>query len=198
MTTLDESGSAPPAARASGGGGASAAYRKRIGPLPVWGWMLAVLVLAVGYYLWKKRTASASAAASTSSAATGTTQADQTPPFIIQNYTSYPGQMQTPTTPTPTQGRPPVQGGNPPGNPVPATPPSNPTSTPPAVGSTSTINVVTHPGDTWASVAGKYGISGAHLQQFNSVQANRKPLPPINTKAPLAPGSTVVVPWLNK
>jgi hypothetical protein len=156
--------------------------------------MLAVLVLAVGYYVWKKRKAAASSTASTSTASTTATQtADQTPPFIIQNYTTVPGQAQTPTTPTPTRGKPPVHGGGPP-----ATPPPVPTSAPPEVGTVSTINVVTHAGDTWASIAGKYGISAQHLQNFNSVAANRRSLPTINTKVQPPPGTTIVVPWLNK
>jgi len=55
-----------------------------IGPLPLWGWMGIVLALVVLYSQWRKNKAAAKPA-STATPATSTT--DQTPPFIIQNYT---------------------------------------------------------------------------------------------------------------
>lgn len=169
----------------SSGGGGGSVFTRKLGPLPVWAWMGIALGVALAYSLWRKNKASATANANTATS----TPADQTPPFIIQNYTTFPpgpgAPAQTPTTPTPPSpsgpgviGTPAVPSGEPPifnqpAGPHPgpirapsATPPSTPTSAPKKP-YTTIVDYKVKPGDTLTSIAAKYGISEQHLWQFN-------------------------------
>lgn len=73
---------------ASGGGNA---FTRKLGPLPVWAWMGIGLGAALAYSSWRKNKATSTSQASTvnpTGTATGVQTASQTPPFIIQNYTT--------------------------------------------------------------------------------------------------------------
>jgi len=67
----------------------SGVLKERVGPLPLWGWLAAITLAAVAYYLWNRHNAANAATTST------TTPAGQVPDFVIQNQ--YPPQpAQTP------------------------------------------------------------------------------------------------------
>ena len=168
---------AAPARRTSGGG--ASPFTRQVGPLPMWGWMGLLLAAAVVYSQWHKNKAAA-AAANTNTA--GTVQdSSQTPPFIIQNYTSYPGTgAQGPQGPPGPTGPPGASGtgstggvwsggANHPGGPV-SSPPSTPTPTPPPVSTTTNAQPVVYrvqPGDTLTSIAAKYHVPGGWQALYN-------------------------------
>lgn len=70
----------------SGGGGN--VFTRKIGPLPMWGWMLIALLVAVFYYLYKKnQSGSSSTAQSPSTVNTpGGVDASLVPQFVNQTY----------------------------------------------------------------------------------------------------------------
>ena len=83
MSTPAESREAP----TRGGGGFS--FTRKIGPMPVWAWMAAILGIAVVYSSYnrnKKKTTQTPGG----TAATSTQTAAQTPPFVIQNFPNQP------------------------------------------------------------------------------------------------------------
>lgn len=73
----------------SGGGGGNV-FTRKIGPLPMWGWMGIAALLAVFYYLYKKNqaTTTASSTAATSAAANtpGGVDSSLVPQFVNQVY----------------------------------------------------------------------------------------------------------------
>jgi hypothetical protein len=72
-----------PEPRSSGGGNI---LTRKLGPLPVWGWMGIGLVAAIGWYMiQKKKTPAATTAQSASS---GTTDTSLIPQFVNQVYTN--------------------------------------------------------------------------------------------------------------
>jgi hypothetical protein len=84
---------APP--ETSGGGGGNV-FTRKIGPLPMWGWMGIVLLLAVFYYLYKKNSSSTAYSSSPSSVNTpGGVDASLVPQFVNQTYTT----VEPPTAP---------------------------------------------------------------------------------------------------
>lgn len=70
-------GSARAGARASSGGNV---FSKQLGPLPLWGWMAILLLVAIGYYMWKKN--------QSSSQQSSTTPTNDVPEFVNQVYTN--------------------------------------------------------------------------------------------------------------
>lgn len=74
--------SAPESAPRSGGN----ILTRKIGPLPLWGWMAIGLVAAIGFYLMQKRNAASSS--SNTSSGTSTTSSSQIPQFVNQIYTN--------------------------------------------------------------------------------------------------------------
>ena len=87
----DEGGGAPAYGRGSSGGdgGSSSPFLRKLGPLPVWAWMLIALGVAVAVSAWRKNKAASTAAATTAQTnAAAAAGAAQTPPFVIQNYTT--------------------------------------------------------------------------------------------------------------
>jgi hypothetical protein len=80
------------------GGGAMSALTRKIGPLPMWGWMGIGLALALVYFFFTKN----KQASSSSTAATAdTTSASQIPQFVNQTYvTTTPPVASTPPTTT--------------------------------------------------------------------------------------------------
>lgn len=67
--------------------GQFAAFKRKYGPLPLWGWMALILGLALAYELYKSHKAGSSSntAAGTSSGSGDAVPADQVPDVIIQN-----------------------------------------------------------------------------------------------------------------
>lgn len=88
MAEMTESGQPVPAR--SGGGNV---FTRKLGPAPMWLWMLGGLGVALGWVaIRKNKSAGPPAGSAPSSSTTGPgSLASQTPPFIIQNYTN-PGQ----------------------------------------------------------------------------------------------------------
>lgn len=168
MPEMEESGQ--PARRPSGGGGGGTmgVFKRQIGPMPMWAWMAIILGIAVAYSSFKKnKTAKSGAAAGTTTSATGAVQAaDQTPPFIIQNYTDVPApNVTTPVTLSVTEPAPqPVPAGAAaPPPPPPATPAAVPLrSGPPRVAPAAhkPIEYRVKPGDTLSGIAAKYHVPG--------------------------------------
>lgn len=72
--------SAPPRREPAGAGGSNA-FTRKLGPLPVWGWMGIGLAIALVYYFWKQNKKTA-ATASPTSTPDQTTAASQIPQFI--------------------------------------------------------------------------------------------------------------------
>jgi hypothetical protein len=111
----------PPArpAPASGGGSKFGLFTEKIGPLPMWAWVVIIAVVLIGWRIYKSRQAGSSSAASSTSA--DTTAADTVPQFVNQTYVSATPPVQgTPGPPGPT-GKP--------GTPGPAPKPSQLTRT---------------------------------------------------------------------
>jgi hypothetical protein len=73
------------AEQSSGGGGSFAAFKRKYGPLPLWGWMALILGAALAYELYKSHESSKSAAGSDTSGSGDEVPADQVPDVIIQN-----------------------------------------------------------------------------------------------------------------
>lgn len=63
-------------------------FTRKLGPLPMWVWMLIALVVAVGYHYLtaKKSTASTSATGGSTGSASGTTDQSLVPQFVNQVY----------------------------------------------------------------------------------------------------------------
>jgi hypothetical protein len=55
-----------------GGGGGGNVFTRKLGPLPMWAWMGIALLIAVGYYLYKKNTAANSSNTSGASSSPST------------------------------------------------------------------------------------------------------------------------------
>lgn len=153
-----------------GGGSGGSPFTRKLGPLPLWAWMGIGLAGALAYSSWRKNKA---AAATTTTAATGTSLANQTPPFIIQNYTSpgAQGPAGPPGTSAPAQAAP-IQSG-------PAINPAPPGASPPAFitpagGPAPTVRQPqqyrVQPGDTLTGIATKFHVPGGwqQLYQYNT------------------------------
>lgn len=80
-------------------------FTRKVGPLPVWGWMGIGLVAAIAFYLiQKKKTPAASTPAQS---ATGTTNSSLVPQFVNQVYTN----GKPPSANNPRGNKPPTQSG---------------------------------------------------------------------------------------
>lgn len=170
-------------ARVSSGGNA---FTRKLGPLPLWGWMGIGLAFGLVYYFWQKNKAGASSAntASTSTESGDTEAADQVPPYIIQNYsTDVNAQTVGPTTTSinPT---------------APATPPPPPTNT---ARPTSITATGTDTGDI-NQIAKKYGLTEQQLIAANpslkklKVHVGNKSVNLIGSGAPVPAGTKLVIP----
>lgn len=114
-------------AEEDGGGGGGNVFTRKIGPLPMWGWMGIALAIALAYYfLHKKNTASTQAAAATNTP--GGTDSSLVPQFVNQTYTN----VQPPAAPNVTVNN---------NEPAPtSTGPVTPVNAPPAYGAAGTAN----------------------------------------------------------
>lgn len=74
----------------SGGGGGNV-FTKKMGPLPLWGWMGVGLAIALAYTYYKQKNAKQPASAPTNTSA-GTTNSNLIPQFVNQNFVSSPSQ----------------------------------------------------------------------------------------------------------
>lgn len=185
-------------------------FMRKLGPMPVWAWMAIALALAIVYSMWSKNKEAATAAATTGNTGTETQQtADQTPPFIIQNYTTYPGgpaTTTTTTTPPPTGGATTLPGSQT----GPATlPPTKSVGAPPATvsvpKSSSTTTTpkytayVVKAGDTLSSIAAKYHTTWQALWDYNigsSSPHSKAAIAELKSRGPklLYTGETIYIP----
>ncbi len=217
MAETDEGGQPVGRPAAAGGGASGNIFMRKLGPAPLWLWMAGGLGIALGIALWRSNQKKAQAAATTappSSAANGT--ANQTPPFIIQNY---PGSTVAgppgPAGPAGPAGSPAVtpiwSGGavrpGPVTLPPPTAPPAAPSSPPPPAPSatpTQPRRYTVQPGDNLSRIAQRFGIPGGNatgwklLWSYNSNTGNRSAagLPPMRSGNPnlIYAGEVVLVP----
>ena len=150
-----------------GGGGIGGTLGRKMGPMPVWLWLVILTVAALGFYLWKQHTA----AASSGTAVTGTgsvTPASSVPDYVSQttiNLTEPPETTTPPPGPPPKKKPPGGGGGGAPKGPPPKRTPRGKTPQPPLLSSTYTVK----PGDTLDKLAAKFGISRVDLAHGNGL-----------------------------
>jgi hypothetical protein len=75
----------------TGGGGGGNVFTRKIGPLPMWAWMAIALLVALGYYLIKKKSSGNSTAndqtgSGTDTAGAGGVDSSLVPQFVNQTY----------------------------------------------------------------------------------------------------------------
>lgn len=70
-------------AEPSGGGNV---FTRKIGPLPMWGWMGIVALLAVFYYLYKKNQSASTSSTNAAANTPGGTDSSLVPQFVNQTY----------------------------------------------------------------------------------------------------------------
>jgi len=145
--------------RPAGGGGN--VFTRKVGPAPLWVWMLAGLGLALGYVAWRGNKQKQAAATTQDQTTT-----DQTPPFIIQNYTTVPPEQPGPPGPA---GPPGATGGTGPVAPPAKPPVGHPTPKPgpgKGKGSHKPLAYRVKPGDTLTSIAEREHVAGGWQQLY--------------------------------
>lgn len=81
-------GTGPAGGAATGGGGGPLGFlNRKMGFLPLWGWLALLLVFAVGYYFFKKNQTT-TAQPATAAANQSTTNSSLIPQFVNQVYTN--------------------------------------------------------------------------------------------------------------
>jgi hypothetical protein len=95
---MAETATDAPGTSASSGGGKLGVWKKKYGPLPLWGWAIVLLVAILGYLYWKNKNSASSNSASNTTAS-DSTGAGQIPQFVNQTYTTV-----TPPAAPPTKG----------------------------------------------------------------------------------------------
>ena len=79
-------------------------FTRKIGPLPMWGWMAIALLLALFYYLYKKNSSSGGGASASTVNTPGGVDSSLVPQFVNQNYAApEPPEAPQMTTPVPTK-----------------------------------------------------------------------------------------------
>ena len=158
---------------------------QKVGPAPLWMWGLGTAILGTWYIIHRKNQA-ASANSQSTQAAADQTNTNLGSASQLANLFEVAGLMpyQGGDTYVNVGGPAGVHGGNPPQKVT--------------VGSQTAFETKVQQGDTWASIAKRFGISASHLQQYNAVSKNRGGLGSIDTTKPLVPGQRVVVPWANQ
>lgn len=164
------------APRTAAGGGGNA-FTRKLGPAPVWVWMLAGLGTALAISAFRSGKAKKTTA---ETPAPGTPTASQTPPFIIQNYpgigvpgpqgpagptgaTGPTGPTAPPATP-PATPFPPMQGGHPPVAPGGGNAPK-PVHAPGQM--LQPLEYRVKPGDTLTSIARAHGTTPEAIWTYN-------------------------------
>jgi LysM repeat protein len=129
---------------------------RKLGPLPMWGWMAIALVIAIAYYLIdKKNSANSASAQGTSSTPTDTTDQSLVPQFVNQTYVN----GTPPPAPSVT-----VNNTVPTGTTSTGTTTTPPTNKPPAPAKKVTyIKYTVHAGDTLQSLAARYHVTVADI-----------------------------------
>ena len=168
----------------SGGGGN--VFTRKVGPLPMWGWMAIILVIVVAYSYFKKQHTgtAATAAAAAAGNAPGGVDASLVPQFINQTYTD----VQPPAAPNITVNNtvPSSDNDHAPSTWTPPTPKA-PTPTPVPMQPSEPIfngRYTVKKGQTLIQVAQQFGISREQLAHANG----------LGTGAGLRDGQVLVVP----
>ena len=149
----------------SGGGGTGGALGRKMGPMPVWMWLVILTVAGLAFYLWKQRTA-----ASSGSAVTGTgsvTPASSVPDYVSQTTINL---EEPPETGTPPPGPPPKK--KPPPRRKKPPPKKRPPGKKPGGGDQDPVmsgSYTVKPGDTLDSLAKKFGIDRTDLAHANGL-----------------------------
>lgn len=208
MADTDESAHPSTGGNAPKSGGSP--FTRKLGPMPVWAWMAIALAIAVVYSMWSKNKKAAQAQTTTNQNQEQQQTADQTPPFIIQNYTNTPTPPAntTTTTPPPSTGVTTLPGTGtapagslPPVTKPPVAPPA--TITPPkSTGTTSKPKYtayVVKAGDTLSAIAAKYHTTWQALWDFNigsSSPHSKAAIAELKSRGPslLVTGETIYIP----
>lgn len=189
MSTPTEGEAPPRRPTAPTGGGGGNVFTRKLGPAPLWVWMLAGLgiALAISAIRGNRQKAAQAANAQPSAAGTGAGAGpSQVPPFIIQNFpgSGVPG-PQGPAGATGPAG--PTGAAGAPGAPAapPVVPPAVPTppqgTPPPPSAPREPLEYRVKPGDTLSSIAQRYGTSAQRLWQYNTSAEGGRPQSTINT-----------------
>ena len=160
MTTMaPEAPPAPTAPAAPAQGKRGNVFTRKLGPLPMWAWLLIGIALILGYVYYRSKT---SAGSSTADQTAAGTDASQVPQFVNQTYTTVQppaqsGQAGTPGVVIP-DGGPPTGG---PGGPGGVKPPLKP--------DTRYTEAVGQGGITLATFAKRHRWSQAYLKQVEGL-----------------------------
>jgi LysM repeat protein len=156
-----------PPAQSSGGGNV---FTRKLGPLPMWGWMGIALALALVYYFYSKnKSANSQAQSSATNNTPGGVDSSLVPQFVNQTYVD----NTPPAAPNVTVNNtiPPTP---PPGQPPPTITPPNPKPPPtrqPAAPTEPIFNgsYTVKKGQTLAEVAKQFGITREQLAHANGL-----------------------------
>lgn len=158
-----------------GGGGGGGILRQKMGPWPVWLYLVLVTAAGLAYYLYERHKNGSSSSASTSTTGTASTGqmtgSANVPDYVFQNTTNVtepPDQVNI-TPPPPPAPTPPVTTTPPPKTVPPpgktTKPPTKPVDKEPVMSNTYTVKA----GDTLNSLAKKFGISRVELAHDNGL-----------------------------
>lgn len=182
-------------------GGKGNVFTRKVGKLPMWGWMAIALVLAVVYYAFKKHTSSSTSASSTQSTATNNTpggvDSSLVPQFINQTYVNPapPGPVTNNTTIT-------DSGDTNSNNTAPVSIGGNTVATkPPSTTKVNYISYTVKAGDTLQSLSKKYGVTVEQIASApgnvyvsGEVPGNKKVGQQLGTGAGLKTGMKIKIP----
>jgi LysM repeat protein len=173
--------------------------KQKWGPLPVWGWGLAVLAIAWGYSKYKSNKSAQASATSDQASVTPPTDSGESeataPQFIIENnQPSYP--IATPVGPSTPVVTPPTTTPAPPTTTTP--PPTTKPTTPAKPVAKAPIKYVVKSGDNLSTIAAKYKTTAAKLFTYNTTPGVR-PASTIATLKSRGPnliyaGETILIP----
>jgi LysM repeat protein len=189
-----------PESRSSGGN----VFTRKVGPLPMWGWMAIALVLAFVFYLYKKHTSSSSSTSSGSNSATnnspGGVDSSLVPQFVNQTYVN----GSPPAAPSITNNTTTTTDSNDTNsnNSAPVSVGGNTVATkPPTTTKVSYITYKVKAGDTLQSLSKKYGVTVEQIASApgnvyvsGEVAGNKKVGQQLGTGAGLKTGMTLKIP----
>jgi LysM repeat protein len=180
-------------------------WKKKAGPLPMWGWGAILLAAALLWSLGKSRSSKQDAAAPTGDEAL-TVPADQVPDFISQVYATTINNLPAPdgggggsaSAPPPTSTLPQPITSAPPVTPPAHTTPAPAKPKPVTKGQAKPLKYKVKHGDTLSSIAKKYGTSWQKLWAYNT-KAGVRPADTIKTLKERGPsrlysGETILIP----
>lgn len=175
-------------------------WKKKAGPLPMWGWGAIILAAALLWSLGQSRAAAKSSAddTSTTGSEVQTVPADQVPDFISQVYSTTINNLPSPAgTPPPADTTTPPTKTAPPVSPPKVTTPKPPPKVTPAAPK-KPVSYKVKSGDTLSSIAKKYGTTWQALWTYNTT-AGVRPADTIKTLKSRGPnllysGETILIP----